>query len=315
MRKLFLFLLLCLFAFSSAKPALACGTCNCSLDRGQCGMEDENNLPFFFDFDFEQIVWQKRDPALAHALHHQGHDSHVKTHEEFYHFTLGAALGERTTLLAELPYVVRHSLDVDSHAHLGSRQRSEGFGDLRLIGVYKLLMTKRGDFIGPTAGIKLPTGATKERDDYGVKFEPEMQPGSGSFDPEMGVTFEYGLGRFEFHGDAVYTLRTRGAQEYRFGNLFSAHLSADYALNPKSKYLNSFIGLESSLQNERKDRGREGVIADSGGTTWLLGPQFSVRGNKYVSVFGNILFPVVQNLGGIHQLMRFVWSAGVKIGF
>src|SRR6185369_7655721 len=101
-------------------------SCGCSLARinGE-GKLSEYQGPVFFDFTFEQQVWHKRDPELAHALHHQGHDAHDKTHEEFYHFGLGANIGKRVSLLAELPYIVRHSLEVEKHSYLGGRQRSE----------------------------------------------------------------------------------------------------------------------------------------------------------------------------------------------
>src|SRR3989338_2454095 len=88
-----------------AVPAQACESCGCTLARISAdGKLSEKENPFFFDFTFEQLVWQQRDPALAHALHHEGHDAHVKTREEFYHFSLGAnLLSGWISLLAELP--------------------------------------------------------------------------------------------------------------------------------------------------------------------------------------------------------------------
>ncbi len=304
------------FSLLASGNVSACDSCGSTLARVSSeGKLDEGAAPFFFDFTFEQAVWQKRDPNLAHTLHHQGHDSHDKTREEYYHFSLGANAGKRLSFLGELPFIVRHSLDVDSHRTLGSRQRSEGFGDFKLTGIYKLLMADNS-FIGPIAGLKFPTGQTKERDDYGVKFEPELQPGSGSFDPIMGGAFQHHIGRFGLNGNVLYTIRTRGHQHYQFGNLLSSYLYLDYLLNPDSRYFKTKIGLDTTIQNEQKHSSRGvGKLSDSGGTTWLMGPQFSVRGNSRVSVFGNILFPVYQNLGGVHQLVRFVWNAGIKISF
>jgi hypothetical protein len=36
-------------------------------------------------------------------------------------------------------------------------------------------------------GIKTPTGETGERDDQGELFEAEFQPGSGSWNPMLGL--------------------------------------------------------------------------------------------------------------------------------
>ena len=311
--KLFLSLFLLFFLFS--QNALACDSCGCSLARfASERVASEAERPLFFDFTVEQQVWHQRDVALAHQLHHEGHDSHDKLREEFYHFSLGANPFEWVSLLATLPYVVRHVLEVDSHQHLGERQRSEGFGDLTLTGIFKLLKKGR-DFIGPLAGLKMPTGRTTAENRQGTEFEAELQPGSGSWDPVMGTAFQYQWAQVIFHGNVLYSIRTNGAHEFRAGNLFSTYLYADYLINPKSEYFQNKIGMVATLQNEQKQKDHRVKVADSGGTTLLLGPEISIRGNRFVSVFGNILFPVYQNLGGIHQLLQFVWNAGVKISF
>ncbi|HLD50280.1 MAG TPA: hypothetical protein VJC08_03700 [bacterium] len=311
--KLLASLFLLLFIFS--QNILACDSCGCSLARfGSERVASEAEKPLFFDFTVEQQVWHQRDVALAHQLHHEGHDSHDKLREEFYHFSLGANPFERVSLLATIPYVARHVLEVDNHRHLGERQRSEGFGDLALTGIFKLLKKER-DFIGPVVGLKMPTGKTTAKNSQGAKFEAELQPGSGSWDPIMGAAFQYQLSRLVFHGNALYAIRTNGAHEFRAGNLFSTYLYADYLLNPKSKYFQNKVGMVTILQNEQKQKNHRVKVADSGGTTILMGPEISIRGNSFVSVFGNILFPVYQNLGGIHQLLQFVWNAGVKISF
>ncbi len=316
-------LLIAFFLLLQANQVFACDSCGCSLARINAeGKFDQIEKPVFFDFTFEQQVWHKRDVQLARELGEEGHDTHDKTTEEFYHFGLGSNFGERISLLAELPYIVRHDLNVgpldpddpDAVDHLGERRTSQGFGDLNLTGIFKVLK-KGNNFIGPLAGIKFPTGVTDNKTPEGEKFEPEMQPGSGSFDPSMGTAFQYRIQRVIFHGNAIYTIRTRGAQDFRFGNLFSSYIFVDYLLNPKSKYFQSKIGIDASLQNEQKQKSRKGRAADSGGTTLLLGPEFSIGGNGYISVFGNFLFPAIQNLGGVHQHVQFVWNAGVKISF
>jgi len=322
-RRIFYFFITAVFLLLSARPVLACDSCGCSLARiSSEGKLSQGERPLFFDFTFEQQVWHKRDPQLARELGEEGHDTHDKTTEEFYHFGVGTNFLGRFSIFAEMPYVVRHDLNVeeldedDPEAvdHLGERRTSQGFGDLSVTGIYKLF--KAGNnFIGPLAGIKLPTGVTGNRDQQGEKFEMEMQPGSGSIDPSLGGAFGYQTGQIAIHGNTIYTFRTRGAQGFRYGNLFSTYVYADYLLNPNSRYFQGKIGIDASLQNEQKQRDREGRVGDSGGTTLLLGPEFSIRGNNHISIFGNVLFPVIQDLGGVHQHLRFVWNTGVKISF
>lgn len=322
MRRFILYFLIAIAFLLQAKSVFACDSCGCSLARiNSEGKLNQTEKSIFFDFSFEQQVWHKRDLQLARDLGAEGHDTHDKTTEEFYHLGLGANFLERFSVLAELPYIVRHDLNVeqldpdpDAVDHLGERRTSRGFGDLSLTGIFKLLK-KDNNFIGPLAGIKFPTGVTNNKTAQGDKFEPEMQPGSGSFDPSLGTAFAYQVWRIAVHGNAIYTIRTTGAQDFRYGNLFSTYVFVDYLLNPASKFFQSKVGIDASLQNEQKQTSRDGRVADSGGTTLLLGPEFSIRGNNYVSIFGNFLFPAIQNLGGVHQHLQFVWNAGIKISF
>ncbi len=303
-RSLFFLVLAVLWASPSS---FACDSCGCSLARA-------DREPFFFDFNFEQQVWHKREVGLAHPLHEEGHDAHDKTHEEFYHFTLGMRPLPDFTVLAEVPYTVRHSIEIEDEDHSGERQLSEGFGDLQLTGIYRLL--KAGNhFLGPLAGVKFPIGKTTGRNKQGKKFEPELQPGSGSYDTLLGGAYRVQLKSVTLHGNVLCAIRTKGAQEFRFGNLFSTYLYADYRVNPQSQFFKTKIGLDMTLQHERKQTHRGVKVKDSGGTTYLLGPEFSVQGNDHLLLFGNILFPVYQNLGGVHQEVRFIWNAGVKIVF
>src|SRR5262245_57309272 len=73
--------------------------------------DGEGDQPVFFDFAFEQQNWETRSARDAHVLHHQGHHVHNKSHEEFYHFTLGVDPSDTLTFMAELPYVVRNSIE------------------------------------------------------------------------------------------------------------------------------------------------------------------------------------------------------------
>lgn len=203
---------------------------------------------------------------------------------------------------------------INSEGKLTQTEKPMFFGDLNLTGIFKLLK-KENNFIGPLAGIKFPTGVTDNKTPQGDKFEPEMQPGSGSFAPSLGTAFAYRVWRIVVHGNATYTIRTRGAQDFRFGNLFSTYVFVNYLLNSTSKYFQCTVGIDATLQNEQKQRSRTGRVADSGGTTLLFGPELSIRGHDYVSIFGNFLFPAIQNLGGVHQHLQFVWNAGVKISF
>ena len=312
--KVFLYSLI-LFSFLGFNLDRAQACESCTIPRiGRVAELEKDNLkkPWFFDFTFEQQNWDERPALDAHELHEEGHHVHNKTHEGFYHFTLGANPLENLTLLAEIPYVVRGSVEIEDHDRLGEKEESKGIGDLNLIAIYRFLKQDE-NYLGAVGGVKFPTGETKETNSQNMRFEPELQPGTGSYDYPLGVVYQLQVNSFVFRGNVIYVIKTEGDQDFEFGDLFSTSLFLDYIVNPGSNAFETKIGLDLNFQHEEKqvDRGEE--VADSGGTTLFLGPALTVKAHDNVSVFGNILFPVHQNLGGVHQELDFVWNAGAKI--
>lgn len=127
------------------------------------------------------------------------------------------------------------------------------------------------------------------------------------------MVYQLWVNSFVFRGNAIYIIKMEGDQDFEFGDLFSTSLFLDYIVNPGSNTFEIKVGLDLNFQHEEKqvDHGEE--VADSGGTTLFLGPAVTIKANDNVSVFGNILFPVHQNLGGVHQELDFVWNTGAKI--
>ena len=45
----------------------------------------------------------------------------------------------------------------------------------------------------------------------------------------------------------------------------------------------------------------------------LLGPIVSLEASDNVSLVGSVLYPVHQDMGGVHQELDFIWTVGSKI--
>ena len=198
------------------------------------------------------------------------------------------------------------------HPTLGRKQESEGLGDLHFIGIYRIL-TQQDDFLGISAGVKFPTGSTNELDPYGERFEPELQPGSGSYDYPVGIVYRYKIRPVVLSGNASYVIKTRGSQQFEHGDLLFVSMSADYTLNPRNKSLRVKVGLNMNVQNAQKDKSQGRIDDDSGETSIFLGPGVSVQAHDHISIFGNFLLPVFQDTGGVHQKLLNNWTAGAKI--
>lgn len=306
---------LILFSFLSFNLDRAQACESCTIPRiGRVSELEKGNLkkPWFFDFTFEQQNWDERPALDAHELHDEGHHVHNKTHEEFYHFTLGANPWENLTLLAEIPYVVRGFIEIEDHDRLGEKEESKGISDLNVLATYRFL-TQGENYLGAVGGVKFPVGETKETNSQNVRFEPELQPGTGSYDYPLGVVYQIRVNSFVFRGNAIYVIKTEGDQDFEFGDLFSTSLFLDYIVNPGNNAFETKIGLDLNFQYEEKQVDRDVEVPDSGGTTLFLGPALTIKANDNVLIFGNFLFPIHQNLGGVHQELDFVWNAGAKV--
>ena len=313
-RFVFFILLLSLIGFNAAN-VYACDSCGCTLAKmSDTVRATEQNKPWFFDFTVEQQNWKKKPAEDANALINEGHDFHDKTHEEFYHFMLGATPIDRFTLVAEMPYVVREAIEVEDADNLGKKQRSEGWGDLSLIGIYKVLV-KDDDFLGITGGVKFPTGETKNNNFQGERFEVELQPGTGSYDYPIGIVYRHTISPIVLSGNVSYVIKTKGSQEFQYGDLFFASLNADYTLNPQSKAFQTNVALEMNIHHEQKQTDHGVKKEDSGETSLFMGPGVSIKANDNVSIFGNVLFPTYQTTGGVHQKLNYIWTVGAKIAW
>lgn len=325
----FSLLLMVLCVISGA--AYACSTCTIGqLGKGTASaMSESGDKKWYFEYLFEQQNWDKMDARDAHELHEDGHDFHDKTTEDIHHFKMGRYLAEDLNVFIDLPYVIRQSLEVDSHSILGSKQESQGLGDLHLFGNYRFWQDD-ARALSAVAGIKFPSGATEEKNSVGTLFEPELQPGSGSYDYILGGIHKVQRGRSSVIANTSYVWTTRGAQEFEFGDVTTVSLAADYLLNPQARYLKTRVGIDAVFQNEEEQR-KDGVkVNDSGGQTLLLGPIVKAQGlpvplrgtysagrqgNPYLGLTGSLLFPVYQHLGGVHQELDLTWTLAGELKF
>lgn len=306
-----LFISLSIF-FAGPKEALACESCLVPrIGRMESSEHISELKKWFFDLTLEQQNWNTSTAREAHDLHHDGHHVHNKTHEEFYHFTLGANPIERVTLYAEMPLVVKGSIEVDSHQNLGKKEESKGLGDAHLIGTYRFY-EKDETFLGAVLGVKLPSGETKRTNSRNEFFEMELQPGSGSYDFPIGATYQWMVNPFVLRGNVMYVFKNKGARQFEYGDLFSTSVFVDFIVGPKNENEETKIGMDINFQHEERQEENGQEIADSGGDTLLIGPALSVRRGKYFTWYTNILFPVYQNLGGVHQELDYVWHLGAK---
>lgn len=305
-----------LFLSLSAREAAACEYCTIPhLGRDTAKtIAESKDKKWFIKYLYEQQNWKEIPVEEAHELHEDGYDVHDKTKEDFHHFSAGGDVSEQFTLYADIPYIVRNSLEIEDDTRLGVKEQSKGWGDLTVIGNYHFLKQDNQD-LSLAGGIKFPTGLTNEKNSVGERFEPELQPGTGSYDYIVGGVYNTQIDRLHFLANIAYVFKTEGDQDYRFGDLLSTSFFVDYLINSNSEILKTKIGINSNYQYEKKHKDNGDKVNDSGGNTIFLGPTLSMNTTENSSIFASILFPVYQRLGGAHQEVEYTWTAGGKIQF
>ncbi len=230
--------------------------------------------------------------------------------------TISAAYGlsDNLTLGASLPYVERHDIR-EAHNDMGTGEAelagdSKGMGDLTLFTQYRFFNNDVQD-VALLAGIKTPTGGTDERELEGGLFEAEQQPGSGSWDPFIGLAANHNLGRFGLSANVLYTFVTEGVQDTDLGDLFNYNLAASYrAYRPSGGHshhnhahalgLIDYVDLSLELNGtmrERKEINDEEEF-HSGGHTLLLSPGVRIGLGHQWSVYTSVGIPLVNDLNG-----------------
>jgi len=141
------------------------------------------------------------------------------------------------TVSARLPILVRKDIREGHHSHgpagntIDERGDASGIGDLTLLGQYRFLNNKATRTEAALLlGVKAPTGRTGVDDVFGVRFETEFQPGTGSWDGLVGLAFTQRSGGWSFDTNVLYQLATTGAQDTDLGDRLLYNAAVSYRL-------------------------------------------------------------------------------------
>jgi len=223
----------------------------------------------------------------------------------------------KLALFGVLPYVDKR-LDITMGGARIQRE-AQGIGDAVFFGRYTVYQRDRpGDTlrIAPFAGLKTPTGSHSQRDAFGL-VPRILQPGSGSWDPLLGVAITRQTLGWEFDAAAKYRFNT-GASGFTFGDEARADASFQYRVFPRT--LGSgvpafvYVVLESNLIWNGKNRSLGATDSNSGGLTWNLAPGLQYVTSRLVLETA-IQIPVVQNLDGTALESDWAWTAGFRWNF
>lgn len=161
-------------------------------------------------------------------------------------------------------------------------------------------------------GIKIPTGATGVRDKNGVSFETEHQPGSGSWDPLLGIAASKRLGAISFDANLLYTFAARGAQRTNLGDQLHYNQAASYRLGNEShhhshetaehRHLAWDLILEVNGEWQDKQYIAGAVDENSGGSLVYVSPGVRLCGDNGWAATLSVGIPVIEERNGVQHV-------------
>jgi hypothetical protein len=230
---------------------------------------------------------------------------------------LGYGVSSDLALFGILPYVDKQ---LDSTVGGERRTRSaSGIGDFALFGRYTVFRkdwTGRTFRIAPFVGVETPTGDDNERDEFGP-LPPSVQPGSGSFDPFVGIVATYQTLQFQIDAQASYKANTE-ANGFEFGDVAGLDGSLQYRLWPRELgrgVPDFFYGvLEANLVHQDENRVVGVKNPDSGGTTLFISPGLQYVSKRWI-LEASVQIPAVQDLNGVALERDYIVRGGFRFNF
>ena len=149
-------------------------------------------------------------------------------------------------------------------------------------------------------GVKFPTGKDDVELASGEILDPSSQPGSGSYDFQLGLAYSRFLtSQITLDASTIYTFRTEhdGFQvgdRFDFGAAIAYRITESIKTFPQYSVFGEFTGVWLG----EDDSDEEGENPNSGGTTLYLSPGLRIRFNEQWSLTTAISIPVMQDLNG-----------------
>lgn len=207
----------------------------------------------------------------------EGVDNPDNRETDWHQAVLTLAYGIRNGLSVSgiVPYAWKHRTKRADDFSWKIDQRSDGIGDVTLLLRFSPITRSFVDFreLSFGLGVKLPTGSTSCRDEYGLLLIEELQPGTGSWDFQASISYYQGYELVDFIVSGTYILTSEHDQSvlgntvsYEFGDQFSYLLASNFHVAGGIDLSAAFSGI---VRARDRDMGEE-VFATGRHQLWFI---------------------------------------------
>ena len=209
--------------------------------------------------------------------------------------TLSVGYAPRPWLMLSLtlPLIARDLSDVTL-----ARERLMTLGDLEAYG--RLYVFRDRSFapihtLAVQLGVRAPTGPLL-RDANGTYREPELQPGTGSFDPSVGITYLMSADPWSAFVSEVVYVPTRGAVDFRVGVSWRGTHALQYQLAPA-------VALRAGVNHRLEAVSKHGDMVDTYSGGFIAFAAFAAAWTpaQDLVLLAQLQTPVINALRGEHD--------------
>ncbi len=184
---------------------------------------------------------------------------------------------------------------------------ADGLGDMIFFGQYRFFHNEtRTMNASALFGLKAPTGNTHEASNQGVRLETELQPGSGSWDGILGLSYTQIIARLSLNVSTVYTIVSEGSQSTDLGDLFNYNAAIAYRIGSGEPGLMDITkgevawDLVLELNGQWRDKQTVNGIVDgnSGGNQLYFSPGVRFIGSSLWNLGVSFGVPLISDFNG-----------------
>lgn len=210
----------------------------------------------------------------------------------------------------QLLWVSRNHQHIHNHrgAKIDDRWDIDALGDARV--TFRVSLNAEQN-IGLLAGVKLPTGRTKVTNAKNALAERSLQPGTGSTDTLLGVTYHTQSSRpHGWFAQALWQHAVTDHDDYRPGDQVGVDLGWRYAIN------NAFsTSLQLNVQVRGRDKGSNAEPEDSGSRFVNASPGIVYALSPDTQLYAFVQFPIYAHVNGLQLTASRNFAVGLSQRF
>lgn len=276
-----------------------------TLQRGQVVIELQTEFLKFDRFSGNRLLEFAQEDKEIHNVDYL----------QIYSLGISYGIADDITVHARIPYVYRNDIqESEPPDEVHDHGDAKGIGDAAIHVHQRFIKIDNPNFEASLlAGLKIPTGKTSDKDIEGRKFEAEFQPGSGSWDPSLGVAVTKRADALSLDANLLYTLVTEGTQDTDLGDFFNYNVALCYQTIQKPVLLDLIIEANGIWRQKEEVDGKKDE--NSGGNIVFISPGIRCTVKDRLAAYLSLGLPVLQDLNGKQNDVSYRFLFGMSLVF